>query len=124
MAAMNECLEIRFFGALPESWRVRAFFRFFSGWSSLLAQQHAVEVAVHCDWLGMPTGDLPSDFRQELLSYQRDIEMQAMAVGRMMLWIRCRLVAQVRFVVVEVLCGWMTFPIPYWKSKRKLHLKS
>lgn len=59
MATMNECLELRFFGALPESWRVRAFFRFFSGWSALLSQHHAVEVAVHCDWLAAPTGELP-----------------------------------------------------------------
>tara|TARA_B110001452_G_scaffold163244_1_gene136081 strand:- start:137 stop:1573 length:1437 start_codon:yes stop_codon:yes gene_type:complete len=83
MAAMNECLEVRFFGALPESWRVRTFFRFFSGWSSLLAQHNAVEASVHCDYLAAPTGQLPSSYRQNLLDFQRDVDKQVTAVGRM-----------------------------------------
>lgn len=83
MATMNECLEVRFFGALPESWRVRAFFRFFSGWSALISQHHAVEAAVLCDYLAEPTGGLPPNYRQELLEYQRGIEVKAVAVGRM-----------------------------------------
>ena len=83
MAAMNECLEVRFFGALPESWRVRAFFRFFSGWSSLLTQHYAVEAAVHCDYLAAPTCQLPSSYRQKLLDFHRDVDKQVAAVGRM-----------------------------------------
>ena len=64
MLEMQRALQVGYFGDLPESWRVRAFFRFFHCWASLVSQQHAVEVAVHYDWLVSPTGKLPVTFPQ------------------------------------------------------------
>ena len=51
MLEMQRALQPLYFGELPEGWRVRAFFRFFTAWCGLVSQQHAVEVAVHYDWL-------------------------------------------------------------------------
>ena len=83
MLEMQRALQPQFFGNLPESWRVRAFFRFFTAWCSLVSQQHAVEVAVHSDWLMAPTGRLDGDQRSEILSYHRAIELDMLGVSRL-----------------------------------------
>ena len=44
MLEMQRALQTKYFGELPEGWRVRAFFRFFTAWCSLVSQQHAIEV--------------------------------------------------------------------------------
>ena len=44
MLEMLRALNTKYFGELPEGWRVRAFFRFFTGWCQLVSQQHAIEV--------------------------------------------------------------------------------
>ena len=83
MLEMQRALQAQYFGNLPESWRVRAFFRFFGSWCSLVSQQHAVEVAVHYDWLIAPTGKMEGEHRTELLSYHRAIELELLAISRM-----------------------------------------
>ena len=88
---MTRALQPSFFGYLPESRRVRAFFRYFQGWCSLVAQQHAVEIAVHVDWLGaakttQSTGGPPAladDYRIGLMDYQRGVELALLNVSRM-----------------------------------------
>ena len=44
MLEMLRAVNTKYFGDLPEGWRVRAFFRFFTGWCQLVSQQHAIEV--------------------------------------------------------------------------------
>ena len=83
MLEMQRALQPKFFGELPEGWRVRAFFRFFGAWCSLVSQQHAVEIAVHYDWLAAPTRKLDDAHRSELLSYHQRIELELLAVSRM-----------------------------------------
>ena len=91
MDEMTRALQPSFFGYLPESRRVRAFFRYFQGWCSLVAQQHAVEIAVHVDWLGaakttQSTGGPPAladDYRIGLMDYQRGVELALLNVSRM-----------------------------------------
>ena len=91
MDEMTRALQPSFFGYLPESRRVRAFFRYFQGWCSLVAQQHAVEIAVHVDWLGAAkttssTGGPPAladDYRIGLMDYQRGVELALLNVSRM-----------------------------------------
>lgn len=83
MLEMQRALQAQYFGNLPESWRVRSFFRFFGGWCSLVSQQHAVEVAVHYDWLAAPTGKMEGEHRSELLSYHRAIELELLAISRL-----------------------------------------
>jgi len=83
MLEMQRALQAQYFGNLPESWRVRAFFRFFGAWCSLVSQQHAVEVYVHYDWLAAPTGKMEGEHRSELLSYHRAIELELLAISRL-----------------------------------------
>lgn len=83
MLEMQRALQPQYFGNLPESWRVKAFFRFFQAWCSLVSQQHAVEVAVHYDWLAAPTGKMEGEHRSELLSYHRAIELELLAISRL-----------------------------------------
>jgi hypothetical protein len=73
MLEMQRALQPHIFGELPDGWRVRAFFRFFTPWCSLVTQLHAIEVQVHYDWLIKPTKKMSSDHRTELLSYHRTI---------------------------------------------------
>ena len=83
MLEMQRALQPQYFGNLPDSWRVRAFFRFFTAWCSLISQQHAVEVAVHYDWLAAPTRRVDGEHRSELLSYHRAIELELLAISRL-----------------------------------------
>ena len=83
MLEMQRALMPRFFGELPEGWRVRAFFRFFTAWCGLVSQQHAIEVSVYYDWLASPTGKMQGEQRQELLSYHRAIELELLAISRL-----------------------------------------
>jgi len=83
MLEMQRALQTRFFGELPEGWRVRSFFRFFTAWCALVSQQHAIEVQVHYDWLAAPTGKMLGEQRQELLSYHRSIELELLAISRL-----------------------------------------
>jgi len=83
MLEMQRALQAEYFGNLPESWRVRAFFRFFGAWCSLVSQHHAVEVQVHYDWLVAPTGKMEGEHRSELLSYHRAIELELLAISRL-----------------------------------------
>jgi len=83
MLEMQRTLQTRYFGELPEGWRVRAFFRFFEAWCSLVSQQHAVEVSVHYDWLVLPSGKVQGEHRSELLSYHRSIELELLAISRL-----------------------------------------
>ena len=83
MLEMQRALSTRYFGELPEGWRVRAFFRFFTAWCSLVSQQHATEVTVYYDWLASPTGKVKGEHRQELLSYHRAIELELLAISRL-----------------------------------------
>ena len=82
MLEMQRALSTQHFGELPEGWRVRSFFRFFTTWCSLISQQHAVEVSVHYDWLVAPTGQLQGELRSDLLSYHRTIELELLAISR------------------------------------------
>jgi len=83
MLEMQRALQPRFFGELPDSWRVRSFFRFYQAWCALVSQQHAVEVSVHYDWLAAPTGKMQGEHRTELLSYHRTIELELLAISRL-----------------------------------------
>jgi len=83
MLEMQRALQTKFFGELPEGWRVRCFFRYFTGWCSLVSQQHAIEVSVHYDWLAQPTGKMKGEQRQELLAYHRSIELELLAISRL-----------------------------------------
>lgn len=83
MLEMQRALQPNFFGELPDGWRVRAFFRFFGAWSSLVSQQHAVEIAVHYDWLAAPTHKLKGEHRSEVLSYHRKVELELLAISRL-----------------------------------------
>lgn len=83
MLEMLRALQPRYFGDLPEGWRVRAFFRFFTAWCGLVTQQHAIEVAVYYDWLAAPTGKMKGEQRQELLSYHRAIELELLSISRL-----------------------------------------
>ena len=83
MLEMQRALHTKHFGELPEGWRVRAFFRFFGAWCSLVSQQQAVEVAVHYDWLVAPSGKLTSEHRSQLLSYHRTVELELLAISRL-----------------------------------------
>jgi len=83
MLEMQRALQVGYFGDLPESWRVRAFFRFFHCWASLVSQQHAVEVAVHYDWLVSPTGKLESETRRNVLAYHRKVELELHSISRL-----------------------------------------
>lgn len=83
MLEMQRAVQPRYFGDLPESWRVFAFFRFFQAWCSLVSQQHAVEVAVHYDWLTAPAQKLDGEHRTELLSYHRKVELELLAISRL-----------------------------------------
>ena len=76
MLEMQRALQPRYFGELPDSWRVHSFFRFYQSWCSLVSQQHAVEVSVHYDWLVAPTNKMQGEHRSELLSYHRTIELE------------------------------------------------
>jgi len=80
---MQRALSPDYMGALPDSWRVRSFFRFFGGWCSLVSQQHAVEVAVHYDWLAAPTGRLRGDARRDLLAHHRKVELELHSISRL-----------------------------------------
>jgi len=83
MLEMQRALQAQYFGNLPESWRVRSFFRFFGAWCSLVSQQHAVEVSVHYDWLVAPTRKMQDEHRSELLSYHRAIELELLGISRL-----------------------------------------
>jgi len=83
MLEMQRAVEARYLGDLPESWRVRAFFRFFQCWCTLVSQQFAVEVAVHYDWLAEPTGKIESDTRREVLAYHRKVELEMHSISRL-----------------------------------------
>jgi len=83
MLEMQRALQVGYFGDLPESWRVKAFFRFFHCWCLLVSQQHAVEVAVHYDWLVAPTGESESDSRREVLAYHRKVELEMHSISRL-----------------------------------------
>ena len=61
----------------------RLSFRFFGAWSSLVSQQHAVEIAVHYDWLAAPTHKLKGEHRSEVLSYHRKVELELLAISRL-----------------------------------------
>ena len=83
MLEMQRALQTKYFGELPEGWRVRAFFRFFTAWCSLVSQQHAIEVEVHYNWLASRSGKMKGEQRQELLSYHRSIELELLAISRL-----------------------------------------
>lgn len=83
MLEMQRALQARYMGDFPEGWRVRAFFRFFTGWASLVSQAHAVEVTVHYDWLCANSNAITGEQRQELLSYHRAIELELLAISKM-----------------------------------------
>jgi len=83
MLEMQRALQVGFFGDLPETWRVRAFFRFFHCWCLLVSQQHAVEVAVHYDWLVAPTGKVESETRRGVLAYHRKVELEMHSISRL-----------------------------------------
>lgn len=83
MLEMQRALQPNYFGEFPEGWRVRAFFRFFTGWSSLVTQQHAVEVGVHYDWLCANSDKISGEQRTELLSYHRSIELELLAISKL-----------------------------------------
>ena len=83
MLEMQRALQTKYFGELPEGWRVRAFFRFFTAWCSLVSQQHAIEVEVHYTWLASRSGKMKGEQRQELLSYHRSIELELLAISRL-----------------------------------------
>jgi len=83
MLEMQRALQPRYFGELPDSWRVHSFFRFYQSWCSLVSQQHAVEVSVHYDWLVAPTNKMQGEHRSELLSYHRTIELELLAISRL-----------------------------------------
>ena len=79
---MQRALQARYMGDFPEGWRVRAFFRFFTG-CFLVSQAHAVEVTVHYDWLCANSNAITGEQRQELLSYHRAIELELLAISKM-----------------------------------------
>ena len=83
MLEMQRALQVGYFGDLPESWRVRAFFRFFNCWCLLVSQQQAVEVAVHYDWLVHPTGKMEDETRREVLAYHRRVELEMHSISRL-----------------------------------------
>ncbi|KAL1499164.1 hypothetical protein AB1Y20_013675 [Prymnesium parvum] len=82
MLEMQRAMQVHNFGDLPESWRVRAFFRFFGCWCLLVSQQHAVEVAVHYDWL-LARGELASETRSATLAYHRKVELEMHSISRL-----------------------------------------
>jgi hypothetical protein len=82
MLELQRAVQPMYFGNLPETWRVKAFFRFFTAFSALVTQFHAVEVSVHYDWLVAPTGQMEGEHRTELLSYHRAIELELLAISR------------------------------------------
>jgi len=82
MIEMKRALEPSYFGDLPDSWRVNAWFRFFNAWGTLIGQFHAVQVEVYYDYLAVPAG-LKSEDRTELLHFQRAFQLELLAVARL-----------------------------------------